>query len=97
MPKGFWQRYPKRICTSCGHEFRPSSRYQVLCDAECPGVQAILAQAAKKVKFRKCLRCGDRFLSDGAFNRICPHCQGENQGYVDRSVVFHDRHHKRQG
>lgn len=95
MPKGFWQRYPKRICTSCGHEFRPTSRYQVLCDLECPGVQAMLKRAAKTVKFRKCLKCGGSFKSTGPWNRFCETCQHENDGYVDRTVAFHDRHHRR--
>jgi len=38
-----------------------------------------------RVKVRCCLACGDEFLSEGPWNRICPVCSERNGTYSPRS------------
>jgi len=91
-----WKRYERRKCTSCGGDYRPTSKDQVTCTPECEHVQALLARAAKTRKLRTCLKCGQKFLSDGPWHRICNEddCQLRLNDYVDRSVAFRTEHNR---
>jgi Zn finger protein HypA/HybF involved in hydrogenase expression len=40
-----------------------------------------LTRNESKVK-RDCLKCGDRFIAKGRFNRICPKCTETNRAYT---------------
>ena len=86
-----WDRFERRKCTSCGGEYRPTSKDQTTCTPECEHVQALMARAAKTRKLRKCLKCGEKFLSDGPWHRICNKydCQLGINDSVDRNVAFH--------
>lgn len=47
-----------------------------------PGYIRKLEMKNEKIP-RKCLKCEDEFLAYNRFNRICPRCSQENQGYID--------------
>lgn len=55
----------KEICRACHNE------------REKDGVKKEYKQK-KKREPKKCLRCGNKFWSEGNFNRICKYCRGVN-------------------
>ena len=32
---------------------------------------------------RECLRCGEKFVGDGRFNRLCPECNRKNKYFAE--------------
>jgi len=50
---------------------------------------AIEAKGGDHVATRLCLACGRRFLSEGPWNRICPHCSERNVATPPRAAAVH--------
>jgi len=81
----------------CNNPIPPGRRKY--CSSECSKImnRQTAAQRAdeayrKSIKFRRakvsirtCLSCSKRFLSEGPWNRICPHCSERNSAVSARS------------
>jgi len=50
---------------------------------------AIEAKGGPGVAQRTCLSCSRLFLSEGPWNRICPHCAERNLGSPPRAAAVH--------
>ena len=50
---------------------------------------AIEAKGGPHVGERLCLACGHSFLSEGPWNRICPHCSERNVAAPPRASAVH--------
>jgi len=86
-------------CVVCGQKtIRPKyCSYQCAADAnrvnarERHGKVTILL-ADVNIQKRECLRCGNMFRSQGAWNRICGRCGESNRQESPRVVAYPSRH-----
>lgn len=83
-----------RLCAYCGAQITDPGRRRFCCDgcsrayyreqevetrSTVPPANIVKLQKRTR-KRRTCLRCGKRFMSDGAWNRICPKCGEKDDG-----------------
>jgi len=87
------------ICQRPGCDKEIPAGRRKYCCSECSKIMnrrtaAVRAEEAykKSIKFRhtkmavrRCLSCNKKFLSEGPWNRICPHCSERNSSVSARS------------
>lgn len=78
MKRKLKKRKPKiSVCLKCGEEKEEGKKKPDWC-IDCN---------KKYVKYRNCLSCGKRFLSEGAHNRLCKICRVHNYRIVQSDIL----------
>jgi hypothetical protein len=90
--------YP-RVCVECGQDFWSPRPHSVCCrDPECRKAHRdkLFKKNYAATKDKKtgipCLKCENRFMPQGRFNRICPTCK--NTDLFQGSIYFAEATHR---